>query len=62
MLRRGILIQSSHNIALAHTASEADFLLDAYDEVLPTIADAVFNDSMDEKLSGAPMEPIFQVR
>ncbi|MDE0540079.1 MAG: aminotransferase class III-fold pyridoxal phosphate-dependent enzyme [Rhodospirillales bacterium] len=62
MLRRGILIQSSHNISLAHTASEADILLDAYDEVLPAIADAVFNDSMDEKLSGAPIEPLFRVR
>jgi len=62
MLSRGILIQSSHNFSFAHGDADVDLLLAAYDEVLPILADAVHNSSIDPLLQGPAMKPLFQVR
>ena len=62
MLLRGILIQSSHNFSFAHGDADIDLLLAVYDEVLPILADAVHNSSIDHLLQGPAMKPLFQVR
>ena len=62
MLRRGILMQSSHNVSFAHGDAEIDALLRVYDDVLPVVANAIHNDAMDNHLTGPVMEPLFQVR
>lgn len=62
MLARGILIQGNHNFSYAHGKSDIDLLLEAYDEILPILADAVHNDSMAQHLKAPTMQPLFQVR
>jgi glutamate-1-semialdehyde 2,1-aminomutase len=62
MLGRGILIQSGHNISYAHSDDDVAALLNAYDEVLPMVADAVHNDLMGQFLKAPPLQPLFKVR
>lgn len=62
MLARGVLIQSGHNISYAHSDDDIATLLNAYDEVLPMISDAVHNDAMDQLLKAPPLQPLFKVR
>lgn len=62
MLARGILIQSGHNICYAHSDDDVVELLNAYDQVLPIIADAVHNGAIAQHLKAPPLQPLFKVR
>ncbi len=62
MLARGIMILGSHNLSYAHGDDDVASLLQAYDEVLPILKDAVDNRRMGDYLRCEPLEPLFKVR
>ena len=62
MFSRSILTLSTHNVSYAHTQADVDCLLEAYDEVLPILRDAVDNDRLNELLRCEPLKPLFKVR
>ncbi len=62
MLARGILVQGGHNISFSHSSDLIEQTVIAYDEVLPILADCVFNDALSKYLLAPTMDPIFKVR
>lgn len=62
MLARGILILTTHNLSYAHSDDDLDLLAVAYDEVLPMLANAVRNNSIEKLLHCKPLEPLFKLR
>jgi glutamate-1-semialdehyde 2,1-aminomutase len=62
MAKRGILINSSHNLSFSHKAHHIDALLTAYDEVLPILVNAVEQQCLDKYFTGTPLENVFKVR
>jgi glutamate-1-semialdehyde aminotransferase len=60
LLRRGILWQGFHNLALAHRDADVDHALAAYDEVLGILAGAIAQGDVRRRLLGAPVEPVFR--
>lgn len=62
MAKRGILINSSHNLSFSHKAHHIDSLLTAYDEILPIIINAVEHQCLEKHFTGTPLENVFKVR
>jgi glutamate-1-semialdehyde 2,1-aminomutase len=62
MFARGLLTLGTHNISYAHTESDVERLLDAYDEVLPILRAAVERGDLHDRLEGEPLQPLFKVR
>lgn len=62
MLARGILTFGVHFISYAHTQTDIDRLLAAYDEVLPIVKEAVDNRSLERHLRCETLAPRFKVR
>jgi glutamate-1-semialdehyde 2,1-aminomutase/spore coat polysaccharide biosynthesis protein SpsF len=62
MLRRGVLLTGSHNVCYAHTAADISQVLEAYDESLGSVADAVAAGDIEARLGCAPIQPVFAVR
>jgi glutamate-1-semialdehyde 2,1-aminomutase len=62
MLARGIMTLGSHNMNYAHSDDDVTKLLNAYNEVLPILKDAVDNRKMADYLRCKPLEPLFKVR
>ncbi len=62
MLARGILAFGTHNMSYSHSDADIAALLDAYDAVLPILADGVLNRRLPALLRCAPLEPLFKVR
>ena len=62
MFSRGILMLSTHNISYAHREEDVRKLLNAYDQVLPILADAVHNGRLHSLLRCEPLKPLFKVR
>ncbi|MEL7479308.1 MAG: hypothetical protein AAGJ17_10585 [Pseudomonadota bacterium] len=62
MAKRGILINSSHNLSFSHKAHHIDSLLTAYDEVLPILVNAVEQQCLDKYFTGTTLENVFKVR
>lgn len=62
MFSRGILTLGTHNMSYAHSDSDIDKLLQAYNEVFPILKDAVYSGKMKEYLHCNPLEPLFKVR
>lgn len=60
LVRRGVLWQGFHNLALAHGEDEVSWLLAAYEEALPVLKEAVETDSVRRRIAGEPMEPVFR--
>ncbi|MHB1046512.1 MAG: aminotransferase class III-fold pyridoxal phosphate-dependent enzyme [Thermoanaerobaculia bacterium] len=60
LVRRGVLWQGFHNLALAHGEDEVAWLLAAYEEALPVLKEAVETDSVRPRIAGEPMEPVFR--
>ena len=60
LLRHGILWNGFHNLALAHTPADIDYLLGAYREVLPRLGEAVANRTLTSQLRGRALEPVFR--
>jgi len=62
MSARGILTIGTHNMSYAHSDSDIDQLLAAYDEVFPCLQSAVEENALDQVLRCKPLEPLFAVR
>jgi glutamate-1-semialdehyde 2,1-aminomutase len=62
MFARGILIVGTHNISYAHSDSDINKLLSAYNEVLPLIKEAVEERKLESYLKCKPLEPLFKIR
>jgi len=59
---RGILTLGAHNLSYAHSDDDIRKLLEAYDEILPLIRDAVRDRRLHKMLEAEPLKPLFQVR
>jgi glutamate-1-semialdehyde 2,1-aminomutase len=62
VLARGILSLGTHNVSYAHSAADADRLLQVYDEVFPILREAVEEGAMKQYLRCPPLQPLFKVR
>ncbi len=62
MLARGILTNGTHNISYALSAADVEWVLAAYDAVLPLLRAAVRDSTLADLLKSPPMKPIFKVR
>jgi glutamate-1-semialdehyde aminotransferase len=60
MIKRGVLWAGFHNMCYTHNDQDIDYTLKTYAEVLPMVADAVANDTLEKQLKGAPVEPVFR--
>jgi glutamate-1-semialdehyde 2,1-aminomutase len=59
---RGILSLGTHNVSYAHSAADADRLMQVYDEVFPILREAVEEGAMKQYLRCPPLQPLFKVR
>ncbi len=57
LLRRGILWGGVHNLSLAHTDSDIEYALGAYDAALRVLREALRMGDVAARLRGAPVEP-----
>jgi len=62
MFARGILTIGSHNISYAHSPDDIAKIVDAYDEVLPILRDAIQQKTLTSMLRCEPLRPLFKVR
>ena len=62
MLRRGVLINSSHNICYAHQRKDYDIVEHSYNVVLRNIREAIDTKNLKACLDGPEIKPIFEVR
>jgi len=62
MLARGILTLGSHNMSFSHSDVDLDKLSNAYDEVIPMLADGVRRNKLESMLHCQPLQPLFKVR
>lgn len=62
MISRGILVFSSHNLSYAHSEADIQKVVEAYNEVFESLGAALAKGSLEKKLRGEKMKPIFQVR
>lgn len=62
MFARNILTIGSHNLSYAHSDSDIDALLAAYDQVIPLLKQANDGRTLESLLRCAPLEPLFKVR
>jgi len=62
MTQRGFLLGGGHNLNFAHKNSDIDALLNAYQEVLPVLANTVQNEDFNNQFKGELLEPVFKVR
>ncbi|MFO0548325.1 MAG: aminotransferase class III-fold pyridoxal phosphate-dependent enzyme [Polyangiaceae bacterium] len=60
MLARGILWGGFHNVSFSHGDAEVDAILGAYREVLPMLAEALGDRSVERRLRGKLLEPVFR--
>lgn len=61
-MRRGILAIGIHFLSYAHTETEVEATLAAYDEVFPILAEAVTKNDVVSRLDCQPLRPLFKVR
>ena len=61
-LKRGILIQVTHNISAAHGNLDIQQTLEAYAETIKTLAGWMQEKNPAQFLEGTPSEPVFRVR
>lgn len=62
MFARGILILGTHNMSYAHTDNDLSVILEAYDEVLPLLKEAIDARDLENRLNCATLEPLFKIR
>lgn len=62
LFQHGILGYGTHNISYAHSAEDVKALLQAYDQVLGLLADALRKGSVRSVLRCEPLQPLFKVR
>jgi len=52
----------THNLSYAHREPEIGALLDAYDAVLPILAEGIRSKDLEKRLRCKALEPLFKVR
>jgi glutamate-1-semialdehyde 2,1-aminomutase len=62
MFARGILTIGTNNISYAHTADDIAKILQAYDEVIGILHDAIRRGTLRESLRCEPLVPLFKLR
>ncbi len=62
VFQRGVLAYGTHNMSYAHTASDVQRLLSAYDETFSIIAAAGSGEGVRAALRCDPLAPLFKVR
>jgi glutamate-1-semialdehyde 2,1-aminomutase len=62
MLARGILSVGTHNLTYAHSDADIDHLLEAYDEVIPLLKQAIESNDVLSQLHCKPLQPLFRLR
>ncbi len=62
MLGRGVLTLGTHNISYAHSDADIKVLLNAYQEVIPTLTSALNPAVLAKKLACKALEPLFKIR
>ena len=60
--KRGLLVVATHNMSFSHTNTDIADTLEAYQEILPILADAVRCGDAEGRLEGPPIRPVFQIR
>jgi glutamate-1-semialdehyde aminotransferase len=60
MIKRGILWSGFHNMSYSHTDDDIQYILMVYEEVLALLKTAVESRSVEEKLKGEPVQPVFR--
>ena len=60
MIKRGVLWQGFHNMSFSHTDADVDYTLQALEESLAVLKNAVQKNSLKEMLRGEPVLPVFR--
>ncbi len=60
LIKRGVLWSGFHTLCYSHGMDEIGYLLAAYRQVLPILADAVATKDVAGRLRGKPVEPVFR--
>jgi glutamate-1-semialdehyde aminotransferase len=60
MIRRGVLWSGFHNICFCHSDEDVCYTLDAYQEALVLLKNAVENGTVAHQLRGQPVRPVFR--
>jgi glutamate-1-semialdehyde 2,1-aminomutase len=60
MIKRGILWGGFHNICYSHTDEDIKYTLEAYQEVLQILKNAINENNIKKYLRGNPIEPVFR--
>jgi glutamate-1-semialdehyde aminotransferase len=60
LIKRGILWTSFHNMSFSHTEKDVTYTLDAYNEVLQILKDAVAGNKVRDMILGEPVQPVFR--
>ena len=60
MLRHGVLWGGFHNMSFSHTEADVSHVLEAYQQALPVLRDAVASGDVIARLRGEPIEPVFR--
>jgi glutamate-1-semialdehyde 2,1-aminomutase len=62
MIAAGVLINSSHNVCFAHTDTDVECVLAAYDHALTVLREALDRCDISRRLGNQVIKPIFSVR
>ncbi|MCB9153036.1 MAG: aminotransferase class III-fold pyridoxal phosphate-dependent enzyme [Caldilineae bacterium] len=60
LIRCGVLWSGFHNLCLAHSDEDIEYVLAAYSKALPLLKTAIERDSVAEALRGVPVQPVFR--
>lgn len=60
MIRRGILWSGFHNVSYSHSEADVDFVLSAYNDILPLLKNAIESGALEAQIRGIPVEPVFR--
>jgi glutamate-1-semialdehyde aminotransferase len=60
MVKRGVLWSGFHTLSYSHGMDEIGYVLAAYRQILPILADAVAKKDAAARLRGKPVEPVFR--
>ena len=60
MIKRGVLWQGFHNMSFSHSDIDVDYTLQALEQSLSVLKNAVDNNKLKETLKGEPVQPVFR--
>lgn len=62
VIRQGILFLSTHNISFSHSDEDIEHTLSVYRKALKSVAEAIRDGTVRQKLIGEPIQPVFKIR